>query len=102
MPRSTLNPRLHIAHHDRTDVDHRCHALAGGPAAEPPENDHGPEEGDDLMIVDLESGMTRKHCRTMFDVVPLSTALQPGWPAGTTLVTAGALPCALVGLPPGG
>ncbi|GEO97045.1 hypothetical protein KTU01_31680 [Kocuria turfanensis] len=54
------------------------------------------------MIVDLESGMTRKHCRTMFDVVPLSTALQPGWPAGTTLVTAGALPCALVGLPPGG
>ncbi|MGX5359460.1 hypothetical protein [Kocuria sp. KH4] len=44
------------------------------------------------MIVDLNNGMTCIRCRTVFDVVLLSTAVQPGWPAGTTLVPAGVLP----------
>lgn len=44
------------------------------------------------MIVDFEGGMTCMQCRTVFDVVPLSIAVQPGWPAGITLVPAGALP----------
>ncbi|MUN63745.1 hypothetical protein GMA12_11425 [Kocuria sediminis] len=46
------------------------------------------------MIVDLEGGMTCIRCRTVFDAVPLSTAVQPGWPAGITLVPASALPVA--------
>lgn len=44
------------------------------------------------MIVDFEGGMTCLQCRKVFDFVPLSAAVQPGWPAGVTLVSAGDIP----------
>jgi hypothetical protein len=44
------------------------------------------------MIVDFEGDMTCMQCRKVFDFVPLSTAVQPGWPAGVTLVSAGDIP----------
>jgi hypothetical protein len=44
------------------------------------------------MIVDLDGGTTCVRCRTVFNAVPLSAAVQPGWPAGITLVPASALP----------